>query len=101
VRPEKVGNVITELLSAGFPGVTRMNVFGRGRPQGIKIGDLVSDEIPKEKLMIVSQAEDAEDVIRVIMDSARTGASGNYGDGRIFVSPVEAAYTVSTGKKGL
>ncbi|MDR3136955.1 MAG: P-II family nitrogen regulator [Coriobacteriales bacterium] len=101
VRPEKVSNVTQELLSADFRAVTKMSVFGRGRQKGIKIGDLVYDEIPKEMLMIVCKREDAEDAIRVIMDSARTGENGNYGDGRIFVSPVEAAYTVSTGKKGL
>jgi nitrogen regulatory protein PII 1 len=101
VRPEKVNNVISELLSADFPAITKMGVFGRGRQKGIKIGDLVYDEIPKEMLMLVVASEDAEDAIRVIMDSARTGTSGNYGDGRIFVSPVEKAYTVSTGKEGL
>ncbi|MDR2108720.1 MAG: P-II family nitrogen regulator [Coriobacteriales bacterium] len=101
VRPEKVSNVISELLSADFPAITKMSVFGRGRQKGIKIGDLVYDEIPKEMLMMVVADEDAEDAIRVIMDSARTGENGNYGDGRIFVSPVEQAYTVSTGKEGL
>jgi nitrogen regulatory protein PII 1 len=101
VRPEKVPNVLQELLSADFSAITKMSVFGRGRQKGIKIGDLVYDEIPKEMLMLVCAEEDSEDAIRVIMDSARTGENGNFGDGRIFVSPVEKAYTVSTGKEGL
>jgi nitrogen regulatory protein PII 1 len=101
VRPEKVPNVLNELLSADFSAITKMNVFGRGRQKGIKIGDLVYDEIPKEMLMLVCEEKDTEDAIRVILDAARTGDDGNYGDGRIFVSPVEKAYTVSTGKEGL
>jgi nitrogen regulatory protein PII 1 len=101
VRPEKVPNVLSELLSADFSAITKMNVFGRGRQKGIKIGDLVYDEIPKEMLILVCEDGDTEDAIRVIMDSARTGENGNFGDGRIFVSPVESAYTVSTGKEGL
>jgi nitrogen regulatory protein PII 1 len=51
-------------------------------------------------LMIVCNDEDKDDIIRVIMRYARTGA-GTFGDGRIFISTVEEAYTVSTGKKGL
>ncbi|MDR1714005.1 MAG: P-II family nitrogen regulator [Coriobacteriales bacterium] len=101
IRPEKVPAVMKELLSAGFPAITKMSVFGRGRQMGVKVGDVVYDEIPKELLLLVVGDEDSEDAIKVIMDSARTGESGNFGDGRIFVSPVEEAYTVSTGKAGL
>ena len=68
---------------------------------GVKIGDLVYDEIPKEMLLLVCEDDDADDAIRVIMGAARTGESGNFGDGRIFVSPIDQAYTVSTGKEGL
>ena len=50
--------------------------------------------------MLSGDDEDKDDIIRVIMRYARTG-TGNFGDGRIFISPVEEAYTVSTGKKGL
>jgi nitrogen regulatory protein PII 1 len=101
VRPEKVSNVMQELLSANFPAITKMSVFGRGRQRGVRIGDLVYDEIPKEMLIIVCEDDDADDAIRVILSAAKTGEKGNFGDGRIFVSPVEKAYTVSTGKEGL
>lgn len=101
VRPEKTPQVMTDLLEADFPAITKMSVFGRGRQMGVKVGDIVYDEIPKEMLLIVCEDEDADDAIRVIMDSARTGESGNFGDGRIFVSPVEEAYTISSGKAGL
>lgn len=101
VRPEKVAYVLSELLSADFPAVTKMSVFGRGRQKGVKIGDLVYDEIPKEMLLLVVSDEDKEDAVKVILGAARTGEKGNFGDGRIFVSPVEEAYTVSTGAAGL
>jgi nitrogen regulatory protein PII 1 len=101
VRPEKVGIVMSELMAAGFPAVTKLDVFGRGKQRGIVIGDVQYDEIPKEMLMLVIKDEDKEDVVKVIMRTARTGEKGNYGDGRIFISPVDEAYTISTGKQGL
>ncbi len=101
VRPEKIGLVLSELLSADFPAVTKMDVYGRGKQKGIKVGTVFYDEIPKEMILLVVNDEDKDDVIRIIMKTARTGENGNFGDGRIFVSPVEEAYTISTAKKGL
>ncbi len=101
IRPNKVSLVLSELLAAGFPAVTKMDVFGRGKQKGIKIGDVFYDEIPKEMLLMVVKDEDKDDVVKIIMKYARTGENGNYGDGRIFVSPVEEAYTISTKKAGL
>ena len=101
IRPEKTGLVLSELLAAGFPSVTKMDVYGRGKQKGITVGDIHYDEIPKEMLMMVVKDEDKDDVIKVIMRVARTGSAGAFGDGRIFVSPVEDAYTVSSGQKGL
>jgi nitrogen regulatory protein PII 1 len=100
IRPEKTGLVMSELVAAGFPALTKMDVYGRGKQKGITVGEIHYDEIPKEMLMIVCNDEDKDDVIRVILRYAKTG-SGTFGDGRIFISPVEEAYTVSTGKKGL
>jgi nitrogen regulatory protein PII 1 len=100
IRPEKTGVVMSELIAAGFPALTKMDVYGRGKQKGITVGEIHYDEIPKEMLMIVCNDEDKDDIIRVIMRYARTGA-GTFGDGRIFISPVDEAYTVSTGKKGL
>ncbi len=101
IRPEKVNVVLSELLSAGFPAVTKMDVYGRGKQKGVKVGEVYYDEIPKEMLLMVVKEEDKDDVIRIIMRYARTGENGNFGDGRIFVSPVEDAYTISTRKQGL
>ena len=101
IRPSQVGVVLSELLSAGFPAVTKMDVYGRGKQKGVKVGDVFYDEIPKEMLLMVINDEDKDDVVKIIMKYAKTGENGNFGDGRIFVSPVEEAYTISTKKAGL
>jgi nitrogen regulatory protein PII 1 len=98
VRPEKAETVMAALMTGGFPAVTRLNVSGRGRQRGIKIGEITYDEISKELLLIVVRKTDKDSVIKTIMKAARTG-KGSFGDGKIFVSPVEEVYTVSSGKK--
>ncbi|SFR15563.1 P-II family nitrogen regulator [Desulfoscipio geothermicus] len=102
VRPEKTNTILAELNSAGFPAVTRIDVVGRGKQRGVKVGEVVYDEIPKDMLMLVVQDEkDKEDVISIISKYAKTGEKGAFGDGKIFVTPVEEAYTISSGTKGL
>ncbi|MFZ5597613.1 MAG: P-II family nitrogen regulator [Bacillota bacterium] len=101
VRPEKANTILAELNSAGFPAVTKMDVVGRGKQRGVKVGEVVYDEIPKEMLMLVVRDEDKEDVISIISKYARTGEKGAFGDGKIFVTPVEEAYTISSGARGL
>lgn len=99
VRPEKVDDVLAALMDAGFPGVTKMSVVGRGKQRGIKIGEITYDEIPKEMLLTVVKNEDKDFVIKTVMAAARTGDKGAYGDGKIFVIPVEEVYTISSGMK--
>ena len=99
VRPEKVDNVLSALMDAGFPGVTKMSVVGRGKQRGIKIGEITYDEIPKELLLTVVKDQDKDFAIKTIIKAARTGDKGAYGDGKIFVVPVEEAYTISSGIK--
>ena len=101
IRPEKEMEVLSELLSAGFPAMTKMDVYGRGKQKGLKIGDIHYDEIPKVMLLIVVREEDKDDIVKIIMKYARTGENGNFGDGRIFISQVAEAYTISTKKKEL
>lgn len=100
VRPEKSALVLSELFDAGYVGVTKEEVYGRGRQKGITVGEVHYDEIQKELLIIVAEDKDKDDIIRIILKTAKTG-NGNYGDGRIFVVGVDEAYTISTGKPGL
>ena len=99
VRPEKVHTVMKALLDGGFPAVTKLDVFGRGKQRGLKVGEVTYDEIPKTMLMSVIQAEDKDFVINTIMNTARTGTKGAFGDGKIFINEVECAYTISSGIK--
>ncbi|RDU23146.1 P-II family nitrogen regulator [Anaerosacchariphilus polymeriproducens] len=101
IRPSQTNIVFSELMSAGFPAVTKLDVYGRGKQKGLKVGEVIYDEIPKDMLLMVIRDEDKDDVVKIIMKYARTGENGNYGDGRIFISPVEEAYTISTKKAGL
>jgi nitrogen regulatory protein PII 1 len=101
IRPEKTGVVLSEMLEAGFPAVTKLDVYGRGKQKGIKVGDVYYDEIPKVMLITIINDEDKDDLVKVITKNAKTGKDGAFGDGRIFISPVEEAYTISTGKVGL
>ncbi|MGN0618739.1 MAG: P-II family nitrogen regulator [Ruminiclostridium sp.] len=100
VRPEKSAEVMEALADEGFPAVTKLDVFGRGKQKGIQAGGVVYDELPKDLLMIVCEDCNKDKIISIIMKSARTD-QGNPGDGRIFVMPVEEAYTISTGEAGL
>lgn len=99
IRPEKAHDVMAALMEAGFPAVTRMSVAGRGKQRGIKIGEITYDEIPKELLLTVVDEKDKEFVLKTILTTAKTGDKGHFGDGKIFISPVEETYTISTGIK--
>jgi len=99
VRPEKVHDVMKALLDAGFPAVTKMDVFGRGKQRGLKVGEITYDELPKEQLLMVVADADKDLAVETILKSARTGDKGTFGDGKIFISKVEETWTVSSGTK--
>ena len=91
--------VLKALFDAGFPAVTKLPVFGRGKQRGLKVGAVTYDELPKEMLMLVIQNKDKDFVVETIMSAARSDDGGQYGDGKIFVTPVEESYTISSGFK--
>ena len=99
VRPEKSGIVLKALFEAGFPAVTKMAVFGRGKQRGLKVGNVTYDELPKELLLIAIKDSDKDFVINTIIDAARTDDKGAFGDGKIFVTPIVETYTISNGLK--
>ncbi len=101
VRPEKSAKVLKALFEAGYVAVSKMDVVGRGKQRGIKIGDVTYDELPKELIMMVIKDEDKDFAVNTIMEAARSEGGGAYGDGKIFISPVEEAYTISRGTKEL
>ena len=101
VRSEKSPIVIKALFESGFVAVTKVPVVGRGKQRGIKIGDITYDEIPKDLLLIVINDDDKDYAVKTIIGSARTGEKGAFGDGKIFISAVDEAYTISRGTKEL
>ena len=98
IRPEAVDKVADSLETGGFTALTRIEVFGRGKQKGIKVGNVVYDNLPKTMIMLVVDDDSVEKSVKIIEDSARTG---NIGDGKIFVSSVDEAYTIRTGQRGL
>ena len=98
IRPEAVDKVADSLEAGGFAALTRIEVFGRGKQKGIKVGNVVYDNLPKTMLMLVVGDDDQEKAVQIIEESARTG---NIGDGKIFITSVEEAYTIRTGQRGL
>ena len=100
VRTEKSRDVIDALSDKGFNSVTEIDVYGRGKQKGITICAVKYDELPKIMLLIIVDDEDEKTVIDTILENAKTG-EGTMGDGRIFVIPVESAYTISTREEGI
>jgi nitrogen regulatory protein PII 1 len=97
VRPEKCDEVLAALMYAGFPAVTKMDVYGRGKQRGMKVGEVTYDELPKEMIFTVVKDSDKDFVVKIIVQAARTGNKGAFGDGKIFVSAVDEVYTISSG----
>ena len=99
VRPEKSPVVLKALFEAGFPALTKMAVFGRGKQRGLKEGNITYDELPKELLLIAIKDADKDFVVNTIIEAARTDEKGAFGDGKVFITPILETYTVSNGLK--
>ena len=99
VRPEKADAVMKALFEAGYPAVTKVPVCGRGKQRGLKVGEVTYDELPKGMRMTVVPESDKEFVVNAVLASAKSSEKGNYGDGKIFISPVVECYTISSGVK--
>lgn len=96
IRPEKVKEVEDALKEKGFTALTEVSVRGRGRQQGIVIGGMHYEKLPKELLIVVCKDGDVNTVIDSILKHARTD---NIGDGKIFVLPVEEVLTIRSGER--
>jgi nitrogen regulatory protein P-II 1 len=83
-------------------GITVTEVSGRGHQKGLvlqwRAGEYRVDLLPKLKIEVVVLDEDVSKVASSIMLAARTGEMG---DGKIFISPVENAIRIRTGEDGI
>ena len=97
IRQEKLPHVV-EQLSSIVPGMTVSEVRGHGRQGGHHVVyrgvEYTVTLLPKVMIEIVIEDNKVEDVVKIVSEAAKTG---EIGDGRIFVSPVEQAYHVRTG----
>src|SRR6056297_551815 len=101
VRPDRLGQIKTALADVGAPSLTVTNVSGRGS-QPAKKGQWRGEEYTvdlhqKVKIECVVADIPAGDVVDAIRGAAETGEPG---DGKIFIMPVEDAMQVRTGKTG-
>ena len=101
IRHEALEPIREDLLGAGFPSITVTEVKGSGRQRGLteryRGSELTINLRPKLKLECVVETEQVPLVTETILRHARTG---EVGDGKIFVLPVEQAIRVRTGESG-
>ncbi len=97
VRSENISNVASMLNEAGLVAYTRADVYGRGKQKGVQVRGQNYD-MPKTMIITVMVDDRLSEAVKVMERGAQTG---NVGDGKIFVLPVEQAYTVRTGEAGL
>jgi nitrogen regulatory protein P-II 1 len=101
IRPDKFESVKNSLEELGIHGMTVEDVKGRGRQLGITESyrgkDYNVDLLPKVRLEIIVKAKDVDNVVKSIIENAKTG---DIGDGKIFISPVEEVIRIRTGEKG-
>jgi nitrogen regulatory protein P-II 1 len=100
IRPSALRTVLDGLKIVGYPGVTVTEVQGHGKQKGITEsyrGQSVENLLPKIVITAVVNDKEVAKVVKVIINSTRTG---EIGDGKIFVSPVAEAIRIRTGEKG-
>jgi len=101
IKPFKLDEVKEALNEIGIQGITVSEVKGFGRQKGhtelYRGAEYVVDFIPKIKLEIIVSDDILPKVVDVIEKSAKTG---RIGDGKIFVTPVEAVVRIRTGETG-
>jgi len=101
IKPDKLDEVKTGLARLGVKGMTVTEVKGFGRQRGHKEvyrgAEYQVDFIPKVKIEVVIDSELMPQAIGLIQKKARTG---QIGDGKIFVMPVETVVRIRTGEIG-
>jgi nitrogen regulatory protein P-II 1 len=101
VKPFRLDEVKTALQEVGVQGMTISEVQGFGRQRGhtevYRGSEYTNIFVPKVRIEILVDDEDADRVAHAIIDAARTG---KIGDGKVWVLPVEQAYRIRTGEAG-
>jgi len=102
IRPEKLEPVRSALAEIGIMGMTVTEVSGRGKQRGIvlqwRAGEYRVEFLPKVKIEVVVLDEDLSRALNAIIRKAKTGERG---DGKIFVLPIDNAIRIRTGDEGV
>jgi nitrogen regulatory protein P-II 1 len=100
IKPFKLDDVKEALTSIGVIGMTVSEVRGFGRQKGhtelYRGGEYTVDFLPKIKIEVVVPDRIVDKVAEIMSAAAKTG---NIGDGKIFVHPVESAVRIRTGER--
>ncbi len=100
IKPFKLDDVKDAILKLGVSGITMTEVKGFGRQKGHKEiyrgAEYVVDFLPKIRLEVVVAADLVPEVVTAIKDKAYTG---EIGDGKIFIIPIEKAIRIRTGEE--
>lgn len=101
VRPEKLESLKEALFAAKVGGMTISQVNGCGSQHGWKEyyrgTEVLLNMVPKVKFELVVADEQVDGLVKVITETARTG---NVGDGKIFVSPIDEVIRIRTDERG-
>jgi len=99
IRPSKVDEVKDALAKLNISGMTVTEVRGHGKQKGhtaiYRGKEYNVSLLPKMQIEVVVDDQAAEQLVQVIMGAARTG---EIGDGRVFVIPVDHSYRIRTGE---
>jgi len=101
IKPFKLEDVKDALTEAGITGMTVTDVKGYGRQQGhselYRGAEYIVDFLAKTKLELIVNAEEVDNIVKLISSSAKTG---KIGDGKIFVTSVDEVIRIRTGETG-
>ena len=101
IRPHSVDAVKSALQEIGIQGMTVTEAQGYGRQGGktetYRGAEYTVEFVPKARIEVLVDTFDAEKVADAIADAAR---SGNIGDGKIWISPVDQVTRIRTGERG-
>jgi nitrogen regulatory protein P-II 1 len=101
IKPFKLEEVKSALEAYGIHGLTVSEASGYGRQKGhtevYRGAEYTVDLVPKIKVEVLVDADDADSVVDVIVKTAQTG---RIGDGKVWTTPVDTVVRVRTGERG-
>ncbi|PWL78930.1 MAG: transcriptional regulator [Coriobacteriia bacterium] len=102
VRTEKLEPLKEALFNANIAGMTISQVMGCGNQHGwseyYRGTEVLLNMVPKVKFELVVDDDRVQDLVDIICETARTG---EVGDGKVFVSPVDEVVRIRTGEQGV